>query len=623
MYFFLAIKKPGSKSCQPGLLLSEILNHFTKHHFMKSTSPFLATLLLLFSTAFMFSGCQKEMSAESNGFIQAPTEKTITATIQGQVYDENGAPMANALVSAGTSSSTTDKYGFFRFEGISINQNGGLVKVTKTGYFNGSRSLFYSATESNFVRIQMIPKTLVGTIDAVAGGNVAISTASVSLPANGVVKAASNTAYSGTINVYAAYLDPANESTLRQMPGNLFGIQANNTFASLESYGMVAVELESTTGEKLQIATGSEATLAFPAAASASQTTIPLWFFDEATGFWKEEGVATKTGNNYVGKVKHFSFWNCDYPYGVVDFQAKFVDQNGNPLVHKLVRIETTAGNPSAGSSFTDSLGKVSGKIPKNQVLALKVMGDCNSVIHTQNIGPYSAAANLGTITVNITPSQLLEITGKVLDCSSAIVTNGYAYIKLNNIMYRSRTDTGGNFKIRVINCSNATSASIFGIDLTNLQEGATTTIAITGTTVNAGNISACGTAIQNFINYTIDGVNSSITNPPDSTMAYFSNQNGTIGGTFISGFKLNSQTTNAPRINFSFSGPATVAGTHTLTTFSTTGIDSTSFPTPIPVVITQYGSAGQFIEGSFAGTIISSSGTHVIASSFRVRRQQ
>ncbi|MEO7309621.1 MAG: hypothetical protein ABIX01_04430 [Chitinophagaceae bacterium] len=589
---------------------------------MKFKTPCFTSKLLVLFAAILLNGCQKEISTESNGFIQAPYEKTITATIQGQVYDENGGPAANAQVTVGAASATSDKYGFFRFDGVIVNQNGGLVKVTKAGYFTGSRSLFYSASESNFVRIQLIPKTLVGTIDAAAGGTVAVGTASVSLPANGVVKAASGSAFTGTINVYAAYLDPANASTLREMPGNLFGIQTDNTLAALESYGMMAVELESAAGEKLQIATAAEATLSFPAAASAAPATIPLWYFDEGTGLWKEDGLATKTGNSYVGKVKHFSFWNCDYPYGVVDFQVKFVDQNGNPLVHKTVKIITIATNPSAGYGITDSLGKVSGKIPKNQTLTLQLLGECNGITYTQSIGPYSAAANLGIIAVTISPAQLLEVTGKVLDCSNAIVTNGYAYLTINNIVYRSHTDTGGNFKIRVINCSGAVTASIFAIDLANLQEGAPVTLALSNTTVNAGIVSACGTAILNFINYTVDGTNYSLTNPPDSTVAYASGANGTSSGTtYISGFKIpNSSTT---RINFSFSGPATVAGTHNLTSFSANGIDSTTFPAPIVVTLTQYGTAGQFIEGAFAGTINSSSGVHAIASTFRVRRVQ
>ncbi len=55
---------------------------------------------------------------------------------------------------------------------------------------------------------------------------------------------------------------------------------------------MAAVELTGTSGELLQIATGKKATLtlSIPSSLAASApATIPLWFFDEAKGLWKEE----------------------------------------------------------------------------------------------------------------------------------------------------------------------------------------------------------------------------------------------------------------------------------------------------------------------------------------------
>jgi hypothetical protein len=53
--------------------------------------------------------------------------------------------------------------------------------------------------------------------------------------------------------VYAAYLDPENKNIIRQMPGDLLGINAANNMVGLERWGMMAVELESPTGEKLKL----------------------------------------------------------------------------------------------------------------------------------------------------------------------------------------------------------------------------------------------------------------------------------------------------------------------------------------------------------------------------------
>ena len=578
-------------------------------------------LYTLFAAAFtlstvLFYGCQKELSDTFVGFPVAPTQKLVNTTVQGQVFDENGAPLAGAQVSAGVSSTTTDKFGIFRFNNVSINQNGGLVKVTKAGYFTGSRSLFYSETSTNFVRVQLIPKKLVGTIDATTGGTAAVATGGVTLPANGVVKAASNQAFTGSINVYAAYLNPTDPNVQMQMPGNLFGVQSNNTLASLETYGMMAVELESAAGEKLQIATGSEATLNFPASASAPAT-IPLWYFDENTGFWKEEGTATKNGSQYVGKVKHFSFWNCDAPFPLVDFEAKIVDQHGNPLVHKSVVITRSGGNQTSGYGMTDSTGKVFGKIPKNEALVLTVKGECGQVIHTQNIGPFATSTNLGTITASVNASTWVEVTGKVLDCSAASVTNGFVTISVGNAVYRGYPDNTGNFKIRFINCSGATTGTLIAYDYAGLQEGAPVTITLAAT-VAAGNVTACGTVIQtSFINYSIDGNNFSLTAPPDSLGAYLLNA---TQGTTVSGFKL--QGTNNQFINFRFMNTTSAPGSYPLVSYNSNGIDSARITTPIPVTVTAYGNSGQFIEGNFTGTVLDrANANRVLTVSFKVKR--
>ena len=51
---------------------------------------------------------------------------------------------------------------------------------------------------------------------------------------------------------------------------------------------------------------------------SSAPAEIPLWYFDETNGVWKEEGKATLQGNEYVGEVSHFTFWNCDISWDLI-----------------------------------------------------------------------------------------------------------------------------------------------------------------------------------------------------------------------------------------------------------------------------------------------------------------
>lgn len=77
------------------------------------------------------------------------------------------------------------------------------------------------------------------------------------------------------------------------MPGSLRGTRTDSPEVVLQSFGMVAVEITGANGEALQLANGKTASISFsiaPSLLSFAPARIPLWYFDENTGLWKEEG---------------------------------------------------------------------------------------------------------------------------------------------------------------------------------------------------------------------------------------------------------------------------------------------------------------------------------------------
>ena len=187
-----------------------------------------------------------------------------------------------------------------------------VITVEKTGFFKGYRVFSASANNTNFVQLKLVPKTLIGSIDAAAGGSVSLpDNSKITLPASGVVVRSNSQSYTGSVKVYAAVIDPASADISQIVPGSFQGTDANNYRVILTSFGMLAVELEGNSGEQLQIATGKTAKLRFTIPSSlrsAAPATIPLWSVDETTGLWKEEGSATKGTDYYEGDVSHFSF---------------------------------------------------------------------------------------------------------------------------------------------------------------------------------------------------------------------------------------------------------------------------------------------------------------------------
>src|SRR6186713_1761732 len=166
-----------------------------------------------------------------------PADKIVTASIRGRVLDENGLPVAGAAVSGGTTDMLTDVNGNFSFKDIKTSSRWGFVKVNKTGYFTGSRTVVTEAGGSSYVTISLIPRTARGSVSGTAGGKVIIQTGdTVAFDAAAVVNASTNAAYTGSVQVFASYLDPTSANVSQIMPGDLRGIGSNGKETALQSF---------------------------------------------------------------------------------------------------------------------------------------------------------------------------------------------------------------------------------------------------------------------------------------------------------------------------------------------------------------------------------------------------
>jgi hypothetical protein len=570
-------------------------------------------LRLLCMTALLFAILYACNKSDSGGTGSGHQVEFVRATISGRITDENSLPVTGASVTAGATTISTDANGYFNLKNIYVDKNAALVKVEKTGYFLGTKTVMIEIEKNNPVNMQLMPKTVAGTIDGASGGEVTVPAAggSIQLPANGVIDPQNNKPYTGAVTVSAAFIDPSADNFRQIMPGTLRGINTNNEETGLQSFGMMAVELNGAGGEKLQIASGKKATLHFPIPEelrSQAPATIPLWSLDEKTGLWKEEGQATKQGNDYVGEVSHFSFWNCDAPFPISNFTVTLKDQNAQaiPDVEVVISASLTDTTSIAGNGYTNADGVVKGTLPANRALKLKVYDKCRNMIHSQNIGPYTTDTDLGTITVN-TQMSSLTISGTVIDCNNTPIANGYVMLQLENVYY-SIPVINGNFTKAIIRCNNnATTANIKAYDLANNVSGATISVPVSGSTLNAGQLYACGTTLNSYIKYTMEGVNYQTASPADSMVAHLASQNLIIGAFS----KIDSTRTH---IVFMISGGAGAANTMNTLYVSNgqSGGNQIMYHSgsnlSAPVAITEYGSAvGEYVSGAFAASVYDS----------------
>lgn len=578
-------------------------------------------VLFVFLSAAIFVNCKK---SDNNSINSVPPDLTtkINSSVSGFVNDENELPVKNATVQFGTTTLSTDKYGYFEAKNIEVIKDAATVTVTKAGYFKGIKTFMASAGKSAFFRIKLIPKTIAGTVNGNSGGAVTLSNGlSVNLPANGVVNATTNAAYTGIINVAAYWINPTTAALPGIMPGDLRGVNTDGNVQLLTTYGMAAVELTGSNGELLQIATGKKATLSLPIPAtlfSSAPASIPLWYFNEANGLWKQEGSAIKTGNNYVGEVNHFSFWNYDVPGSLIQLNATIVDNTNHPVPNAVVKISVVSNAINCRYGYTNSEGYVSGPVPANTQLLFEVYSNlnCGTLLYSQNIVASNESISLGTIAV-ASGNSLTTITGNVVNCSNAPVTNGYVMASNGNLYTRLNLNNAGAYSGLVFTCNNNT-LTLSAEDLNTQMTGNS----VTGN-LNAGNniiadIQVCSTSQQEYVNVTKNG----------TTQVYhylfLSQASNTTYGVMM--YMDAARTVYAGHLQFTQAGitKGSIQQLESInTTASSTATNMVITNPPMNVFITEYGAVGEYISGNFSGSFSQppSNSPFPVTCNFRIKR--
>jgi len=544
----------------------------------------------------------------------------VDVTFAGRILDENGDGLQGALVKAGQETAITDANGIFRLAPTRLAENHAIVSVSKSGYFDLSRAYLVTDESRQNITLQLLSKALVGSVSAGAGGGVIVpGGAKLNFPSNAITDENGN-AYSGTVQVFARYLDPTDHKTALTMPGNLTALNAAGELRSLATFGMIGVELSAPGGQKLKIAAGQEVEIRVPidpAILSNAPASMPLWHYDEALAYWIEEGVAQKVGAEYVGKVSHFSWWNYDAPYPSVQVSGKvFLGDDQHPLegVHVWIGPADTGQGWGCGHGTTDFNGCFAGAIPKDMPLKITIFipSSCdNQPIYTANIGPFSADVVLSDIIIPSVAVQAANISGHLVDCNGNSIANGYTKISLDNNTYFAFADADGNFEITLPYCgNNSANGAVTGYDLVNLLESAPVAITVPPYTIQVGDLSVCS-SLSEYVRFSLDGAPEFLAVAPlgglDAGLTFIT----TLDSNQVNGF-----------LQFSFENVG-AAGTFPIKSLTADQFFANDLGTLSTTVNAPYNNVGDLILGTFGGNFIDFSGTtHTISGSYRVIRQ-
>lgn len=351
-------------------------------------------------TCTLNSAAQITLNADvSNIDISCVALGTLTGTINNY---HTGTPINNAQITVTavgedgvtlmTVTTQTNEAGAYTVEGLGISDRF-VLNAWSTGYSTRSEVFSNSAEEPNVTRSALV--LLANQTETFSASSAASLTVDgsvlVELPANAFVTA-NGSAATGTITPSLTVIDPSGDASV--MPGN-YEVRNPSTGAIslIESFGAIDASFRDEQGNLMQLADNTSATISIPVASGASSrpSTIPLFYFDETTGYWVQEGEAALTLVDgqyfYRGTVTHFTTWNADRIYETVNITGCVRDADNNPLANARI---VSSGRDYIGQSTTYSNAAGSFVIPvrmNSSILLTSISGSQSDTIVIDSTG--------------------------------------------------------------------------------------------------------------------------------------------------------------------------------------------------------------------------------------------
>jgi len=328
-----------------------------------------ALLALILGLSLMVFGCSSDDDDNPTDPGGGGGGTDGVGSISGVITDQNGIPRFGATVGVNAQTATSNEQGYFVLTAVA--EGSQIV----TFYLDGYMSTFRVAeiVEGQSVHFGEIVLVLVesGTVQADVGGRVATGDGDgeVEFEADSFVDGAGNV-YDGEVTVQLNAVLPDDDEFYGTFPGEFEGVREDGeTVVPFVSFGFMTVEMMSESKAPLQLADGVTAALSLTIPEDKAMTapaTIPMWYFDETTGQWMEEGEATLDGNVYTADVAHFTTWNWDLPVDdICSITGVVVNSEGNPVSGARV-VSSGVDVAIMDEVFTNSAGEYNVRAVKN-----------------------------------------------------------------------------------------------------------------------------------------------------------------------------------------------------------------------------------------------------------------
>ena len=283
----------------------------------------------------------------------------IERGITGNIYDyTTGLGITGVTVATGSQRAASGHEGVYTIATAGAFPLRTVVNFSADGFAPTSKIALTGETDETRVllNVNMFPVEFTGTYNPALGFTVDVpdSAANITISANSLITSNGETPAPGTIRAELTPIDPAQSIDL--MPGDM----TINTGLPISSYGAITVVLTDSAGQTLDLAPGSTATIRIPVSNKGTETppsSIALFYYDESTGFWVQEGTASLVnGNYYEGSISRFGSWNAGTLFETISIRGCVEDANANRVANVHVKMEGFDYS-STQSTLTDDGG--------------------------------------------------------------------------------------------------------------------------------------------------------------------------------------------------------------------------------------------------------------------------
>jgi hypothetical protein len=225
--------------------------------------------------------------------------------ISGLIKNKAGIPIAGAKVKYSGGEATTAANGTFTLNSNITTDT--PITVSAPGYADFS-NVYKPTSGKILIHATLLPIEVTTTINPAVANT-------VTTPGGAAIVFPAMSGITEQLSVSLTHIR-ANTRDILSAPGNFSAVTSTGSQVMLTSQGMLDVVVKGVqTGQIYSLDNKGPFTLKIPASIpSTAPATIPLWFYNTATGKWQEEGSATLANGIYQGSVTHFSTWNVDSP---------------------------------------------------------------------------------------------------------------------------------------------------------------------------------------------------------------------------------------------------------------------------------------------------------------------